>query len=250
MPRSPALRLGEGARCSVLLKKLHPSPTINELFPNYESQRRLDDLRATHQAEVTRRGRTYTATFFSSASAHGHILHCANRWVTVLEEGNADGYWDNPRARTQAGGGGAATNADTNGASEQGAPIDDLVFNASNRAEDIARVRDEGHEVDDDNEPAPENIPAAGSTTNNGGLKEGQSGGWNGVDRMSVETGEVKKMPSFADGWTPQGKTYLEIFLHMLPLQWFTNVLVAKTSEGLVNASNPPLSFGEMFCKS
>ena len=120
------------------------------------------------------------------------------------------------------------------------------MFNASNRAEDIARVRDEGHEVDDDNEPAPENIPAAGSTTNNGGLKEGQSWGWNGVDRMSVEAGEVKKMPSFADGWTPQGKTYLEIFLHMLPLQWFTNVLVAKTSEGLVNASNPPLSFGEM----
>lgn len=116
------------------------------------------------------------ATFFSSPSVHGHTLHSANRWVKVLEEGNADGYWDNPRASTAAAGGNAATNTDTDGAPEQqqeGAPIDESVFNASNRAEDIARVRNEGYEVDDDNDPAPENIPAAGSqVNNNGGLYE------------------------------------------------------------------------------
>lgn len=66
------------------------------------------------------------------------------------------------------------------------------------------------------------------------------------MDRMTVEAGEEKKMPTFAEGWTPQGKTYLEIFLHMLPLQWFTDVFVVKTSEGLENASHPPVSFGEM----
>ena len=37
--------------------------------------------------------------------------------------------------------------------------IGDEIFFAQNRAEDIARVRAEGFEVDDDNDPAPENVP-------------------------------------------------------------------------------------------
>jgi hypothetical protein len=42
---------------------------------------------------------------------------------------------------------------------EQSEPIGDFVFNAQNRAEDIALVLAMGFEVDDDNKPAPENIP-------------------------------------------------------------------------------------------
>ncbi len=42
---------------------------------------------------------------------------------------------------------------------EQGEEIADFIFNAQNRAEDIALIRDMGFEVDDNNEPAPENVP-------------------------------------------------------------------------------------------
>ena len=43
---------------------------------------------------------------------------------------------------------------------KQNEPIADFVFNAQNWAEDIALVRAMGFEVDNNNEPAPENIPA------------------------------------------------------------------------------------------
>ncbi len=41
---------------------------------------------------------------------------------------------------------------------EEGMEIAEFVFNAQNRAEDIALVQNMGFEVDDDNKPAPENI--------------------------------------------------------------------------------------------
>ena len=42
----------------------------------------------------------------------------------------SDGYWDNSRACTQAGGGGAAVNTDKNGHQCEGT-FDDSVFNAA-----------------------------------------------------------------------------------------------------------------------
>ncbi len=56
--------------------------------------------------------------------------------------------------------------------------IDDYIFFAQNRSEDIARVRAEGFEVDDDKNPAPENIPDDSDeppVAVNGGLFEGLS---------------------------------------------------------------------------
>ncbi len=54
-------------------------------------------------------------------------------------------------------------------------PID-FVFNARNRAEDIALVRAMGFEVDDDNGPAPQNIPTPHTPLFRlgGGLHKGQ----------------------------------------------------------------------------
>ena len=63
--------------------------------------------------------------------------------------------------------------------------IHDDIYFAQNRAEDIARVRNEGFEVDDDNDPAPENIPdpAEGPpVVIEAGLYEGQTWGWDGID--------------------------------------------------------------------
>ena len=45
-----------------------------------------------------------------------------------------------------------------------GDPIKADVFNASNRAEDIAHFRNHGLEVDDGMEPAPNNIPLVDTT--------------------------------------------------------------------------------------
>ena len=60
------------------------------------------------------------------------------------------------------------------------------------RAEDIAFVRDMGFEVDDDNKPAPENVPAVDTPPVNGGtLLEGQEWVWDGIDCRAMLQGSI-----------------------------------------------------------
>lgn len=89
-------------------------------------------------------------------------------------------------------------------------------------------VRNQGFDVDDDNEPVPENIPSpdAPAPVNNG-LYEGQSWGWDGIDCRTNNGGYEE--PSFHNSWSPNSKSYLELFLHALPLTWLTAVLIPTT---------------------
>lgn len=84
---------------------------------------------------------------------------------------------------------------------EEQAPtdIDGAVFRAGNRNEDIEFVRNQGLVVDDDNEPAPENIPQEQVTFSR--LFDGQSWGYNGIDRRATSV-PVDQEPSFQGGWT------------------------------------------------
>ena len=61
----------------------------------------------------------------------------------------------------------------------------------SNLDEDIARIRDLGLAVDNDHEPAPENVPTAHTTREVDtvtGLYQGQSWGWDGVCKRTLKT--------------------------------------------------------------
>ena len=48
----------------------------------------------THQSQVTRRGLSYEAVLFSSATVPGDTLHCAKRFAVVREEGTSEGLFD------------------------------------------------------------------------------------------------------------------------------------------------------------
>ncbi len=120
-------------------------------------------------------------------------------------------------------------------------------FLAQNRAEDIARVHAEGFEVDNDNNPAPKNVlgffdmpPVV-----NGGLFDGQSWGWDGIDRRQTAGGGYDE-PSFPHGFTPIGKTYLQLFMHFFPMAWFSAVLLPQTSAGVVDTGTTPVTFGKL----
>ena len=56
------------------------------------------------------------------------------------------------------------------------AEINNSVYNARNTTEDIMTVRGMGLDVDNDNDPAPQNVPTPGEDTSNG-LNEDQSWG-------------------------------------------------------------------------
>ncbi len=58
--------------------------------------------------------------------------------------------------------------------------------------------------VDDDNTPAPENVPADDAPPVNGGaLLEGQEWGWDGIDRHAILQGWMYNGPTFTNDWSP-----------------------------------------------
>ena len=93
MPRQAALRIGEGAHCSVLISRLRP---------NKANDQRLTDLKAVCVARTSRRGHVYNAVFFTSESVPGVKLFCASCYAVVAEEGLPDRLWWGATAREAA----------------------------------------------------------------------------------------------------------------------------------------------------
>ena len=125
--------------------------------------------------------------------------------------------------------------------------IADFVFNAQNRAEDIALVRDMGFEVDDDNEPAPENVPAVDAPPVNGGsLLEGQKWGWDGIDRRAMLQGSMYNGPTFTNDWSPNGNSFSEIFLHCFPCYFIEVDMVEAMNNALLAENAVRTTFGEL----
>ena len=126
----------QGAHCYVLLKKLLPSAVVSKNLPNALSMHQLGNLSVTNQAQVTVRGFSYKAVFFSSAVISGEKLHCSKRFAVVHKEGPSEGLSEKepapPPPEIQ------------NSSAPPYAPEDPIeagVFNASNWTEDIALVR-------------------------------------------------------------------------------------------------------------
>ncbi len=93
-----------------------------------------------------------------------------------------------------------------------------------------------GFEVNDKIEPAPKNIPMNDEPLFRlgDGLHKGQEWGWDGINQQATLGGAMYNGPSFTDGWTPQKKTLIEIFLHFFPLKFFMNVIVKAMSNVLM----------------
>ena len=227
------LRLGQVAQCYVLLKKLRPSAVVSEHIPNSLTMQQLDNLCVTHQSQVTRRGLSYEVVFFSSAAVPGENFHCANSFVVVREEGPSEGLFDkypdpNPPEIQNS----------TALTSDPGDPIEAGVFNASNRAEDISLVRNQGLEIDDDMEPPPKTVPLVYTPAADTRF-EGQMWEWDGIGRHAVVS-QNQNEPSFKNRWTPQRLSYIKIFLHCLPLKWLIIVLLPSTSMDMKESDIAP----------
>ncbi len=144
--------LGAGAKCWVLFDKLHPKPSLLAHCPNPEPQKKVDSLVATRMDTVTRQGQT--AIFFVSKEFPDEELYCALQYCHVIEQGPQDDLFKEFRPSAVVA---ASANESEHAGVEQN--IDPAVFAFGNRAEDIDFVRNQGLKVDDNNEPAPENVP-------------------------------------------------------------------------------------------
>ena len=181
--------------------------------------------------------KTFNAVFFVSPSVPNVELYSAKRYAVVTTEGPPEDLFASPSSTVQR----SVQPTSPSMRSGDQAPTDDR-----NRAEDIAIVENQGFDVDDDNRPAEENVPTnSGPVANDAGLYPGQKWGWNGFDQRRINTPHDAK-PSFHDGWTPLGKTWLDIFLLLFPVVWLRDVLLYQTSAALMEEGNPPLTFGEL----
>jgi hypothetical protein len=205
-------RLGAGACCSVLYSKLHPGDYVAQHFPNMTLQERLEGLVATRQEVVTRKGKRVRFTFSTHPDHPGQEFY--SNFLKVTAEGDADQFFEEAPCTAAAGPSEAPQDVPE--------PIDESVFAATNTAEDIALVWGQGLDVDDDNEPAPENIPQEGDATaeEDTGLYLGQRWGWDSLDPR--RTSNVQdQMPSFTHEWNPKTATPYEMFKRLFPWTWF-----------------------------
>ncbi len=175
--------------CSVLVNKLRPSRTVAKALPNTAVNQRIKNLAATRHAIITRSIQMYDMIYFTSLSLPGVEISAARRYVIVMVPGHADAIWTHfvaPAAHAS-----IVPNLPPIVAATQ--TIGDEIFFVQNRAEDIDRVRAEGFEVDDDNDPAPENVPGFFDVPPvvDDGLFEGQSWGLDGIDRRQMAGGDM-----------------------------------------------------------
>ena len=115
---------------------------------------------------------------------------------------------------------------------------------------DNSRIKEHGFVVDDNQEPAPENIQTASTT---GKLEpcaflfHGQSWGWDG-NCQHLFAIPTKQKAGFHNNWLPQGKNNFTILQKFIPQTWFEEVSVKGTSSNLEAADEPGTNLGEMFC--
>jgi hypothetical protein len=79
-----------------------------------------------------------------------------------------------------------------------------------------------------------------------GGLYDGQEWGWDGIDQRAGLLGGVYHQPTFANSWSPQGKSFIDIFLHLFPVQFVETVMVEATSRVLMSENLVLTTIGEM----
>ncbi len=137
-------------------------------------------------------------------------MHCTIRFCKVEEEGAVEGRFSDEELGIDCPAAEVEQDLPLEQEEQNGMDgIDNPVFNAGNCKEDIEFVWAQGLEVDNNKEPAPENIPVG--NTNNSVLFTGQSWGFDGVDQR-VATGATDQLPACHGGWSPMSKSLLQIF--------------------------------------
>ena len=91
-------------------------------------------------------------------------------------------------------------------------------------------------------EPDPKNVPLV-ETPYYDTLFEGHTWGWDGINRRAV-VAQNQNEPSFKNSWIPQSLSYINIFLHCLPLKWLRIVLLPLTPRDMETADIVTLKYG------
>ena len=230
--------IGVGAICRVMMKYLHPSAKIRDKYPNHTSSEKLGELIVIRQEVKKVNRKDQMCLVMRHDTWPNEELHCVKRWAKIVVEGDPSGYFDAPLP--------TPPQESTAQEAVEEEEIPDRVFqtNGTNE-EDIAFVRSLGLGVDDDNDPAPENIP------NDDGEEQNvnQSWGWNGIDPRS--SGQFfdhgAKLNHGLGEISPDAPpdTLVALFLTLFPREYLEMVLLAETNKTIEDQEGE-ITFGEL----
>lgn len=231
---APSNRMGKDAVFSVLLRFIHPSKAVRDRFPNPQASHRLNSCTILRlEAKVVNRNSAICVVFrhdrFKDHDGNFIEMHVLPRWIKIEKEGPAEFFFE-PSIDA-----GAAESI----VDKQTMPAAALRVAKSGRicGEDVVELASTC-EIDDDNEPAPENIPSP--TDANVGVSFGE---WshNGVCARRMIGGENVKarLKNFPPNVTP---TFLQLFELMIPKDFINEVILVETNKKI---NGPVLMYGE-----
>ena len=233
------LRPGVGARCSSLIKFLHPSKRVGEVPNNCSYTDRLHDLLTIKMEQKHVNKRMQECIVFRHDSFPNEELYCVRKFCKVVSEGPAANIFETEPevAEVVLAAGAPVRGVATEALESTGTALPDGVQNFRDTPEDISLMREMGFDVDDDNDPAPENVPGsalgASVAPSRDGLYEGQSWGWNGFcDRRQNHFASAKPRLKGLQETMFLGLTYLDLFLLFFP-RMLVQLVLQETNKKL-----------------
>ena len=231
MPRARAKKAGVGAVASCKAKLLKPRQLIQAKYPNTHDTLVLEGLNVLRQEiEVVRR-KDAKIVYMSHADMEGAELKTNVRNIRVTTEGPPESFFD-IAAREQ-----AVEEAEGQAENDEGAEVVNGIVENANRSgriteEEVNELRGEGVEVDDDNEPAPENVPHPNQSNANEPIYS--EWGWSGLEVRRQQN--IQNHPPSYKGKseaTMGGMSYLDWFLVCFPTGFVKNHIIPNINQNL-----------------
>ena len=178
-------RLGVGASCTVRLRFLHPKNKVKDIIQNQTVTQQLNGLIVQSREVKSIRREDKECIIFRHKDFGGQLLWTLERGVVVDIEGPAETFFNQPppadaaappaaagatdqaqQQQQQQGGGG--NDKGEEGAEELPLVIQEILARGGNYldADDYMVAGTAAPMVDEDNEPAPENVPVAAKQSN------------------------------------------------------------------------------------
>lgn len=228
------LRHGVGATCTVLTRFIHPSEHVRQKHKNLDKGHRTLVLLVGVDTKKVRRKLQEVYTFRSDDfNDVDELLYAVKRNVRVLTEGAAEHIFlpkDQPSPSE------SVTTNRNDDEDETSMPLRTGVL-----AEEIQTFKAAGVIVDDDNEPAPENVPAPTTSASTGIFKEWgftgfcyrRSNGHRNVGaHMNRSRDDLETM------------TRLDYFMSMFPIEHIKTVMLPQMNKK-IGPGREPIQFGE-----
>ena len=265
-PQPTCKHLGVGASCTVKLRFLHPKNQVKDKISNQSSSQQLTGLIVQSKAEkvICKVKKDYFV--FQHEDFGGQLVWALQRYVQIdiqgpeqplFEEetqepstapGEGTNQQNEPAEETHPTNADAALNTIPNNAEDLHLLIQEMLDWGGNNLDndDIISVMVAAPMIDDDNQPAPENLP---STEDSAGATDDIMGLWthSGIcNRKATIQRNAKPELTF---WTLSlsNLSNLNLFEGLFFLSFIKTTILPQTSQNLPHGEKPIL-YGEFLC--